>query len=695
MEKKSKNLLIGIAATLFLALSCSAGDGWVRVKGNKFVDPKGKELVFRGLCFSDPVKLVRDGQWNERYFAEAADWGANAVRFAVHPTNLDSLGWEETFQAMDQGVAWAKKHGMYVIMDWHSIGNLKEERYTSPMYVTTLEETFKFWRTVAQRYKDEPTVALYELYNEPTVTAPGVGDCTWTEWKEIQERIIDTVRTYNPHAVCLCAGFNWAYDLTPVATEPIDRPNVAYVSHPYPMKRSEPWEEQWEKDFGYVADTYPVICTEIGYCLEDEPGAHIPVISTDVYGEHITKYFEKKGISFTVWCFDPNWGPMLIRDWNFTPTTQGRFFKAYLQGKDPSEITPAPVNPNATAEAKELLSFLYSISGRYTLAGEHNFSSDLERYDAVVHEMTGKYPVVWGSDFSFSATGDDFARYQHAGPLNLTVPFEKPCIQTGRTVAEARQDIVDTAIRKAAEGRIITLMWHCCDPRVTDGNECGGDKVWTMENAYTQAEWDELCTDGTALHEAWEREMDTVIPYLRQLQEAHVPVLWRPYHEMNGAWFWWGNHPGENGFKRLWIMTYKYFTDKGLDNLIWVWDPNAPRVKENDDAFPYADFYPGNDYVDVLAADIYGWDYKQSHHDELVELGGGKPIAMGEIGQLPKDLAVFEEQPAWTWFMVWGYFINGHRGDEGHLDLVRSIYDSPRILTLDEISFEGGKHRVR
>jgi mannan endo-1,4-beta-mannosidase len=99
--------------------------------------------------------------------------------------------------------------------------------------------------------------------------------------------------------------------------------------------------------------------------------------------------------------------------------------------------------------------------------------------------------------------------------------------------------------------------------------------------------------------------------------------------------------------------------------------------------------------VDVLAAEIYAWDYKQSHHDELVALGGGKPVAMGEIGQLPREVSVFEEQPAWTWFMVWGYFINGHRGDEGHLDLVRSIYDSPRILTLDEISFEDGKHRVR
>ena len=56
-------------------------------------------------------------------------------------------------------------------------------------------------------------------------------------------------------------------------------------------------------------------------------------MSTDVYGEHITKYFERKGISFTVWCFDPNWAPMLFSDWDFTPTTQGRFFKAYLKGQ--------------------------------------------------------------------------------------------------------------------------------------------------------------------------------------------------------------------------------------------------------------------------------------------------------------------------------------------------------------------------
>ncbi len=329
---KKTSILIAMMAMYMVVCASTPFEGRVRVEGNKFIDPQGKEIIFRGLCYSDPVKLVREGQWTERYFAEAADWGANIVRFAVHPSNLRSMGWEKTFAAMDQGIEWAKKYNMYVIMDWHSIGNLKEEKYTSAMYNTTMEETFKFWRTVAQRYKDEPTVALYELFNEPTVTA-GTGNCTWNEWKAIQEQIIDTVRAYNPAAICLCAGFNWAYDLTPVATAPIDRPNVAYVSHPYPQKRDQPWEEQWEKDFGYVADTYPVICTEMGFCLENERGAHVPVISTPIYGEHITKYFEKKGISFTVWCFDTSWSPTLINDWNFTPSTQGRFFKAYLQSK--------------------------------------------------------------------------------------------------------------------------------------------------------------------------------------------------------------------------------------------------------------------------------------------------------------------------------------------------------------------------
>lgn len=326
--------VILILSTLASVITTSAKDlSKIHVEGKSFVDEKGKTIIFKGLCFSDPVKLISENKWGDGYFSEASSWNANIVRFPIHPQNINIYGWDKTFEAIDQGIAWARQLGMYVIIDWHSIGNLKDEKYTNTMYNTTKEETFRFWRTVAQRYKDEPAVALYELFNEPTTQQNGLGSCTWDEWRIINEQIIDTIRTYDTDKVCLCAGFNWAYDLTEVKAKPVRRPNIAYVSHPYPMKREQPWEEKWEKDFGYVADTYPVVCTEIGYCLESERGAHVPVKSTDVYADHITKYFEQKGISFTIWCFDPHWAPTHITDWNYTLSTQGRYFKKYLQSQ--------------------------------------------------------------------------------------------------------------------------------------------------------------------------------------------------------------------------------------------------------------------------------------------------------------------------------------------------------------------------
>ncbi|KAA6307465.1 Mannan Endo-1 4-beta-mannosidase, partial [termite gut metagenome] len=210
-----------------------------------------------------------------------------------------------------------------------------------------------------------------------------------------------------------------------------------------------------------------------------------------------------------------------------------------------------PVNPKAIPEARQLLNFLYSLQGKYTLTGQHNFVSDLGRYDEVVHTMTGKYPAVWGSDFSFMAQGDSVYKYQHCGPMNLTAPFDI-CAFNGRSANELRQSMIDEAKRKYAEGRIITLMWHCCFP--TGCDECDGADIWRLADRLpSQEEWDELVTDGTELNTSWKRQMDGVASFLKQLQDAHVPVLWRPFHEMNGVWFWWCNKPGENGFKKLWI----------------------------------------------------------------------------------------------------------------------------------------------
>ncbi|MGQ8335521.1 glycosyl hydrolase [Sunxiuqinia sp. A32] len=348
----------------------------------------------------------------------------------------------------------------------------------------------------------------------------------------------------------------------------------------------------------------------------------------------------------------------------------------------------APVNSEASIEARQLLGFLYSIQGKYTLTGQHNFVSDFDRYNSRVHEITGKYSVVWGSDFSFNALGDNIRKFQHCGPMNLSVPFDS-CYVNGLSTEELRQGLVDEAIEQYDKGRIITLMWHCCFP--TEGDDCIGNSIWTWQNAPSDSVWNELVTEGTELNNQWKHQMDGVAKYLKQLKDANVPVLWRPYHEMNGVWFWWCNKPGDNGFKKLWIMTYDYLTEHHeLNNLLWVWNTNAPRNIPGDEAGPYKDFFPGVEYVDVLAADVYHGDYQQSHHDDLYTLGGGKLVTLGEVGSLP-SVEQFNNQTNWSWFMVWGYFIN--RRDDG--ESVRAMYEHPSCITLDEIDFSGKNYKLK
>ena len=303
----------------------------LRVQDNKFVTADGKTLVFRGLNASDPDKLDKSGHWDKSYFEEMKRWGATLVRFPVHPPAWRRRGQQQYLELLDKGVAWAGELGLYVVIDWHSIGNLKNEMYQSPIYETTQKETFEFWRTISDHYKDNSTVAFFELFNEPTVMGGKLGTCSWAEWKKLMEETITIIRANGSKAIPLVAGFNWAYDLKDVAQNPIQAEGIAYVSHPYPMKRDKPWEAKWTADWGYVAQKYPLVLTEIGFSAADEKGAHVPVISDESYGDAITRYCDTHGISYIVWVFDPQWAPMMFTDWNYTPTRQGQYFKNVMQ----------------------------------------------------------------------------------------------------------------------------------------------------------------------------------------------------------------------------------------------------------------------------------------------------------------------------------------------------------------------------
>lgn len=305
----------------------------IRVVGNRFVDLDGNPMIFRGVAIADPDKLVRQGHWNKGLFEEVKSWGANVVRIPVHPVAWRGRGTDSYLELLDEAVTWATELELYVMIDWHSIGNLETGLFQHPMYDTTKQETLEFWRTIARRYQGIPTVAFYDLFNEPTMYNGQLGTTDWSRWKAFNEEMIGVIYAHDRNVIPLVSGFNWAYDLTPVREQPIDAVGIGYVSHPYPMKVEEPWEPKWERDYGFVADRYPVFVTEFGFILEDHPDAHIPAIGDERYGEIITDYFDKKGISWTAWCFDPDWPAQLISDWSYTPTVAGTFFKGVMSGE--------------------------------------------------------------------------------------------------------------------------------------------------------------------------------------------------------------------------------------------------------------------------------------------------------------------------------------------------------------------------
>ena len=305
------------------------------------------------------------------------------------------------------------------------------------------------------------------------------------------------------------------------------------------------------------------------------------------------------------------------------------------------------VNRDISPQAKKLLSYLYEINGKYILSGEHNYNQEMNRYSDSVKAFTGKYPAVWSSDFIWNGKVDN------------------------------GQAIVDEAIKKWKEGYLVTLMWH--EGRPTDDPPYGWKE--SVQGKLSDIQWNELITPGTPLNQRWLTQVDKIASYLKQLQDASVPVLWRPYHEMNGVWFWWGNRKGKDGIARLWKMMYERFTHyHRLNNLLWVWGANGPRDIPGDEAYAYRDFYPGAGYVDVLGADIYHYDYEQKDYNELLQLAKGKLIALTETGELP-NAEILEAQPKWAWFVVWTSWL----WTDNTKERVKEIYGRAKTLSHGDI----------
>ncbi len=304
----------------------------------------------------------------------------------------------------------------------------------------------------------------------------------------------------------------------------------------------------------------------------------------------------------------------------------------------------ADTRPAATAGS--VVGFLNGISGNHTVSGQHNRepNSSPALWTDKVHDITGVYPGLWGGDFLF-------AQSDIAGRATM--------------IAEAKNEW--------AQGSLVTLMWHMCPPTIAEPCDWGTSGI---QSDLSDADWNRLVTNGTALNNAWKARLDTIVPYLQDLKNAGVPVLWRVLHEMNDGWAWWGGRPGANGSAKLYQITHDYLAGtKGLTNLVWVWnvkDLNSGAISS---------YYPGSSYVDVATLDSWNNGFPPGEYYQAMQsVAGGKPIALAEVGQLPSP-AQLSSQPKWTYFMVWAEYLTGSNSD----DAIKSTYYDPQVLHRGDI----------
>jgi mannan endo-1,4-beta-mannosidase len=318
-----------------------------------------------------------------------------------------------------------------------------------------------------------------------------------------------------------------------------------------------------------------------------------------------------------------------------------------------------PVTPNASPEAVALLKYIHGISGQHTLTGQHNYPATKDTSTLEAAEAWGKTPAVFGQDFGFAKPGD-------------------------KDAVAARPDIVAEVKRQYEKGSIIALCWHAVRPTEDEPVTFRG----SVQGKLTDKEWNELITPGTRLNQHWCDQVDVIAGFLKQLRDAHIPVLWRPYHEMNGDWFWWGGRRGEHGTTVLYRQLFDRLANHHqLNNLVWIWSVDRPSTPERQ----FVDFFPGRNYFDIAALDVYHSDFSQSYYRDLLKLTGGKPVALAEVGP-PPTLDVLEKQPEWTWWMLWAGMVGKEPGAN---HAMQTLVNAPRSLSRDDPEYIKGIAPIR
>ena len=330
------------------------------------------------------------------------------------------------------------------------------------------------------------------------------------------------------------------------------------------------------------------------------------------------------------------------------------YVEVETSGVIPPLVKPAaaPVDPHATSGAKALLARLNENYGRGTMLGVYD-DGDAQ----YVLDTTGYRPAIMGGDLS------------HYSPTGLEHD-PKPQMETERLIA------------RAGEGYVITVSWHWISPYgLMDAmlpDPKGGpaiDARW-YKGFYTNATKFDLAAamgdPDSKEYKALLRDIDAIAVQLKKMDAAGVPVLWRPLHEAEGKWFWWGAK-GPQPFVALWRLMYDRLVNVDeVHNLIWVYTSGGDAA-----------WYPGDEYVDVVGIDAYPEDLRDPQiglWDELLgQFAGRKLLTISEYGGVPDVERMQRLGAQWSYAVSWSGPLGPKKNDAADL---RRIYSFDGALKM-------------
>lgn len=322
-------------------------------------------------------------------------------------------------------------------------------------------------------------------------------------------------------------------------------------------------------------------------------------------------------------------------------------------------VTSSLVNKNSTANTKKLYIFLKDSYGKYVITGQQCDGGINGNEFKAIKNLTGDYPALLGLDM-----------------MDYT---------PSRTALGASSSAVEKAIEFANKGGIVTFCWHWNAPTEYLNSTANSPDGW-WGGFYTQSSKFDIAKvmngQDAKGKKLLDRDIKEIAKQLKRLEKAGVPVIWRPLHEASGGWFWWGAK-GSDAYKKLWKYLYKELTNTyGCNNLIWVYNGQS------------ADWYPGDEYVDIVGEDIYPgnhvYDPQVSRFKQAINYGSKTKItALTENGCIFDIDSAVSINALWSWFMTWGgeFTVNGSNYSEKYTEksVIQKMYASKYSLTLGSL----------